>query len=282
MLGGTPRSVESFANGTFRFDGVTLGNYALEVTDARFNLYEQPLLLRDPSDTGKELMIRLVRRGEENTRSDTPSIELYTIDAETMAKTPPKAMEEFNKGVDAIRNRNKSNPPDAHFKKAIAAAPEFYEAHMQLGLDQERQNKKDDAIQTYQRAAAIRPAETRPLSALGELYVDQQKFDKAVEVLSKMGDLGKLEARDQYYLGFAQYRLDHLDEAVEHLLAAINLGKDTDPAPFLQLHNVFMKGRDGARALAVLEDYLKLFPNDPNRAAMEERAKQLRQAFKRP
>ena len=33
----------------------------------------------------------------------------------------------------------------------------------------------------------------------------------------------------------------------------------TDPLPFLQLHNVFMKMRDGGRALAVLEDYLKRF-----------------------
>jgi hypothetical protein len=43
-----------------------------------------------------------------------------------------------------------------------------------------------------------------------------------------------------------------------------------------------MKAKEPVRALAVLEDFLKTFPNHPNHAAMEERAKALRQALKLP
>ncbi len=281
LLGDGSRQVESFANGVFRFDGVTLGNWAIEVTDSRFNLYEQPLLLREAADTGKDLIVRLVRRGEENSPADALDIELYTLDAETVAKTPAKALEEFNKGVDAIRNRDKKNPADAHFRKAIAAAPGFYEAHVQLGLEQLRQNNKDDAAQSIERAAAIKTSEPRPMSLLGQVYNETQKFDKAVEVLSKLASIGKMSARDEYQLGLAFYRLDKLNESREHLAAAINQGNDADPAPFLQLHNVFMKMRSPL-ALDVLEDFLKLFPNDSNHAAMEDRAKQLRVMLKRP
>lgn len=281
LMGDPGRTVQSFANGTFRFDDVTLGNYSIEVTDSRFNLYYNTLLLRDPADTGKEVVVHLVRRGEPGTLSGPLDSDLYTIDATTLAKTPAKAMDEYNKGVDAIRNRNKANPADAHFRKAIAEAPQFYEAQLQLGIELKEQNNKDDAIQSFEKAAALKPAERRPLSLLGELYDEALKFQRAVDVLSRLAALGALEARDEYFLGVAHYRLDQMNPALDHLLAAINKGNDTDPAPFLQLHNVFVKMKD-SRALAVLEDYLKLFPNDPNHAQMEERAKQMRTMMKRP
>ncbi len=276
-----PQSVQSFANGTFRFNNVQLGTYTVEVVDSRFNLFTTTLWLREPADTSKELFIRLTRFGESGARP-SPDIELYTLNAETIASTLPKAVEEFNKGVDAVRNPAKNNPADAHFKRAIGAAPQFYAAHLQLAIELQRQNKKEEAIQSFERAAAIKPEETRPLSALAGLYNETQKFQKSVEALTKLAELGKLTPRNQYDFGFALYRLDRLPEAVDHLLVSINTGDDKDPSPFLQLHNVFMKMRNGVGALEVLEDYLKLFPNDPNHAAMVERAQQLRKLVKPP
>jgi hypothetical protein len=283
VVGDTPaaQTVQSFANGTFRFENVQLATYVVEVVDSHFNLYQNTIWLREPKDTSKELFIRLTRFGEGGAQP-APDIELYTLNAETLASMPPKAIEEFNKGVDAIRNPAKNNPADAHFKRAIAAAPQFYEAQLQLGLEQQRQNKKDDAIQSFERAAAIKPAESRPLSALGSLYVDTQKYQKAADTLAKLAALAKLSPRNEYDLGTAFYRLERMPEAVEHLLASINSGNDTDPAPFLQLHNVFIKMRNGGAALEVLDDYLKLFPYDSNHAVMTERAQQMRKLIKPP
>jgi len=275
------QSVQSFANGTFRFNNVQLGNYTVEVVDSRFNLFQMTLWLREPADTSKDLFIRLTRFGESGA-PPSPDVELYTLNAETLASTPPKAVEEFNKGVDAIRNPSKNNPADAHFKRAIAAAPQFYQAHLQLAIEQKRQNKKEDAIQSFERAAAIKPSEQRPLAELGALYNESQKYPKALEAMTRLAELGKLSSRNQYEFGTALYKLDRFPEAVEHLLASINTGEDKDPAPFLQLHNTFIKMRNGVGALQVLEDYLKLFPNDPNHAAMMERAEQLRKLVKPP
>src|SRR6185503_16819842 len=134
--------------------------------------------------------------------------------------------------------------------------------------------KKDaDAIRTWERAATIKPSEPRTWSLLAELYFKTEKYDKVVESLSKVAALSKMRARDHYYLGSAYYRLNNLDPAEDELLLAINNGNDSDPDPFLQLHNVFMKKRQPDRALAVLEDYLKTFPNDSNHATMADRAK---------
>jgi cytochrome c-type biogenesis protein CcmH/NrfG len=283
VLSGQSQSAQSFSNGTFRFNTVILGTYRLTVVDPKFNLYDRQLLLREPGDTAPEITVRLVRHGD-SASAGPPELDasLYTVDAETVKNTPAKAMDEYNKGVSALRNPAKNNPADAHFKKAIESAPNFYEAYLQLGLEQRRQKNASDAIRSFEQASTIKPAEIRPLSLLGEIYVEAQKFDSAVEVLLKAQKTGKMSPRDHHNLGSAYYRLDKYDPAEQELLAAINQGNDADPDPFLQLHNVFMKKKEAGRGLAVLEDYLKLFPNDRNHAAMAERAKMLRQALKLP
>ncbi len=268
-------STQSFSNGVFRFDNVPLGAYRIEVTDPHYNMYAQTVLLREPADTGKEIIIHLTPFGETGGPVELDP-ELYSISAETLANTPSKAMEDFNKGVSAIRNRSRRNPPESHFKRAIAAAPKFYEAYLLLGLEQQRQRNNTDAALSLEKAAALKPSETRPLSKLGELYWNTEKFEQAVDSLSKLERLGKMTPLDQYHMGSALYRLNRFDESEKYLLAAINNGNDADPAPFLQLHNVFVKKNQPVRALAVLDDYIKLFPTDSNHQAMVERAKDIR------
>jgi tetratricopeptide (TPR) repeat protein len=275
------QTTQSFANGTFRFNNVVLGTYRVKVVDPKFDLYDRQLLLREPSDTSNEVTVRLVRTGESG---DRPQLDesLYLVDADTVTTTPAKALEEYNNGVSALRNPARSNPADAHFRKAIDAAPNFYEAHLQLGLELIKQQKDADAIRELERAAAIKPSEPRTWRVLGEVYWKAEKYDKVVTSLSKLADTKSMRPRDHYYLGTAYYRVNQLDPAEEELLLAINTGNDTDPEPFLQLHNVFMKKKQPDRGLAVLEDYLKTFPNDANHAAMEERVKALKQAMKLP
>jgi len=272
---------QSFANGTFRINNVPFGVYWISVVDSRFNLYENQFLLRQAKDSERELLIRLTRRGESAAPPELDAA-LYVVDAATMRTTPPEALKEFDNGLNALRNRNRNNPPDEHFKRAIAKAPSFYEAHLLLGLEHQKQNKDNDAIRSFERAAALKPAEHRPQRELGQLYWKTNQFEKVVDSVSKLIQYSAATSREHYNLGSALYGLNKLAEAEEQLLASINKGTDTDPAPFLQLHNVLMKMAEPQRGLAVLEDYLKLFPSDANHAAMEERARLLRERLKLP
>src|SRR5262245_60398009 len=218
VLSGQTQSTQSFANGTFRFNTVTLSTYRLTVVDPKFNLYDRQLLLREPGDTAAEITVRLVRHGESSS-ANPPELDasLYTVDAETMKNIPSKAMDEYNKGVAALRNPAKNNPPDAHFKKAIESAPNFYEAYLQLGLEQRRQKKDSDAIRSLEQASKIKPSEIRPMSLLGEMYWEAQKFDSAVATLVKAQKTGKMSPRDHFYLGSAYYRVDKYESAVDEV-----------------------------------------------------------------
>src|SRR5262245_24323054 len=78
---GQTQSVPTFSNGTFRFNNVIFGTYRLTVVDPKFDIYDRPLLLREPADTSAEIMVRLTRHGESS--SATPpdlDMSLYTVD----------------------------------------------------------------------------------------------------------------------------------------------------------------------------------------------------------
>jgi Tfp pilus assembly protein PilF len=276
-LSATIGTAQSFANGTFAFDNVRLGRYSITVSDSRFNLFDEPLLLREMSDPGKKIIINLVPRS-----SDAPAETESVNWDELKGKIPAEAIAELRSGLEALKTRPKLNPAESHFKRATDIAPEFYEAHFQLGLEWRRQQRRADAITEFVRAAAIKPELARPFRILGGLYIEEQQYQKAVDALMKVGQLGTLDSKDRLNLGTAFYKLNNFNAAEEQLLTSINLSPKENPGVYLQLHNVYMAMREPLAALKVLEDYLKFFPTEVNAKAMTDRAAKLRDALKKP
>jgi hypothetical protein len=276
------QTVQSFANGTFHLDGVTLGRYSVEVADSRYKLATVQLWLREAEDTSGVIVIRLARNDSGKASSGTPDADGIDMAAlELDASLPAAALDEFKRGVDALRNRSKDNPPDAHFRKAVELAPDFYEGNFQLGLELARQRKGPAAIQAMERAALLKPTSAAPLSVLGRLYVEAGQFQNGVNTLLKIGPLGSLSADDRYYLGLAFYRLDNTAAAQQQLELAISLAPNKNPAAYVQLSNALQRNGNSTAALKALEDYLRLFPNDPNHKAVEEGARKLRTAIQK-
>src|SRR5262249_51465476 len=137
-------------------------------------------------------------------------------------RIPAGALDEFKKGVAAIRERSKDNPPEAHFNKAVSLAPDFYEAWYQLGLEHSRQRRTADAIQAFERAVAVHPSAVAPLRLLARAYVDNGQHQKAVDILLKMSAAGPLAAEDRYTLGLAFYKLDRTVAAQQQFEIAIS------------------------------------------------------------
>jgi len=277
------RTVQSFANGKFFFNDIGLGRYSVEVVDARFNIATVFLWLREPEDTAKEIVVRLVRGNPSKPVPESAELDKINIpELEMDGKIPAAALDEFKKGVEAIRERSKDNPPEAHFNKAIGFAPDFYEAFYQLGMEHSRQRRTAESIEALERATALRPTAAAALRVLGRAYVENGQFQKAVDILLKMGSAGPLAAEDRYILGLAFYKLDRNVAAQQQFEMAISLEPNKNPAAYVQLHNALMKNGKPAEALAALESYLKLFPNDPNRKIIEESAKKLRATVQKP
>jgi tetratricopeptide (TPR) repeat protein len=277
------RTVQSFSNGTFFFNDVVLGRYSVEVVDARFNIATVFLWLREPEDTAKEIVVRLVRGNSSKPAPESAELDKINFtELEMDGRISAAALDEFKKGVEAIRERSKDNPPEAHFTKAIGFAPDFYDAHYQLGLEHSRQRRAAEAIPALERAAALRPSSAAPLGVLGRVYVENGQYQKAVDAVLKSGSIGTLSAEDRYTLGLAFYKLDRTVAAQQQFELAISLAPNKNPAAYVQLHNALVKNGKPAEALTALENYLKLFPNDPNRKIIEENAKKLRATVQKP
>src|SRR5262249_11782574 len=150
--------------------------------------------LREPQNFGRSVVIILERNDGTVHGLPPQPADLADLDKLDMtrlaASTTPEALDEFSKGVQAVRlagkqtamvvaaNGKNDDTPEGHFKKAVALDPSFYEATLQLGQEQRRQKHTADAIQTLEHAATMNATDDRPLRALGGLYVDQKQFQK--------------------------------------------------------------------------------------------------------
>jgi Flp pilus assembly protein TadD len=290
-------STQSFSNGTFFFDNVKQGLYVVHVADARYLMKDIHIDLREPEDFGREITIVLDRNdGTAHGPGPLPA-DLSDLDKLDLPKlqsgTSPAAFDEFAKGIQDVRlggkqtvdvvaaNGTNGDTAEAHFKKALALDGNFYEALVQLGQEQRRQHHDADAIQTLEQATAKNPTDSRPLRALGALYVDQKQFQKASEVLIKAGPLTTLDATDRFNLGIAFENLNNPGAAQQQLQMAITLMPGRNPQAYLHLHNAYVQLNRLEDAAKTLEDFVRLFPNDPNRKTAEDRIKKLRAAAKK-
>jgi Tfp pilus assembly protein PilF len=275
------RTAQNFANGTFYFDGLALGRYSIEVIDSRFLMATVPIWWRDPADSSAVITIRLKPNTGDNKANTSPDLSTSErINSLKLdARVPAAAVTEFEKGLAAVRQRAKNDPPEDHFKKAIAAYPDFYDAYYELGLEQSRQHQTPAAIQSMTKAVALKPTVAAPLSALGRFYVEGGEFPKAVETFSKIPAVGSFSAEDRYNLGVAFMRLDNTEAAQQSLELAISLAPGKNPAPYVELANAYSRNGNPTAAFSSLEDYLRLFPNDRNHKVIEDAAKKLRDSI---
>jgi len=294
---------DSFANGTFYFEGpfvvndkryVPSGEYVISVTDPRYLFRDVPLI-----GTGHmHITIDLVRSGgapavPSNRTAYLDDLDRLNMD-EIAKSTTPAAFAEFQIGVDLARlgaHREdllvsaSGNPadvtPEMHFKKAISIAPDFYEGTFQLGVEQLRTSHTSDALGTLEHAAAMNPSDARPLRVLSDLYLQQKEYQKTVDSLLKVSTLGSLNAADRTHLGMAFENLSNPAAAQQQFATAISQAPGTNPQAYLHLHNMYIKMNQLPEGIAVLEDFVRLFPNDPNRKMAEDRIKKLRADLKK-
>jgi tetratricopeptide (TPR) repeat protein len=268
----------SFANGTFRFDDVSLARYTIEITDARFNIVTYPVWLREPEQTENVIAITLTPTSNPATG---PAFTGVVTRLEYDGNVPAAALEAFKKGTDALSQPNKENPAEPHFKKAIELYPDFYEAHYQLGLEQARLRRPADALPNLEKAVALKPNARPALSLLGRLYVENKQFPKAIQTLLRIEKVGTMNADDFFYLGVAALQIDNVVAAQGSLEQSIKLNPGKNPAAYVQLANAYSRSNNPEKALQTLESFLTQFPNDPNRKAVEDGAKKMREGLQK-
>jgi Flp pilus assembly protein TadD/peroxiredoxin len=161
--------------------------------------------------------------------------------------------------------QGESNAAINNFKRAIDLRPDYGTALLNLGNVHRHLGDLTDAGELLRRALSLQPDEPEVNYSLGMLHAQQNQLQDASTYLLKA-----IAARPAYpealnNLGIIYVRLQKISDAEEEFKTAIRAVPENDQA-YLNLAKLYMLNNDRDRARSILQDLVKLQPQNAKAA----------------
>jgi Flp pilus assembly protein TadD len=250
------------SQGNFRFNEVRPGTYFIHAALEGFEEVRQQV---DVSSIGAAttFIVLTPTSGRSNLEdSDTVHITQF------LDQYPDKAVSLYKKAV-ANDKKGKKSEAIKQLEEAIRIAPNFYNAHYDLGVLYREAGRNADAEAAFLRAIELNRTTVEPLVNLSSLYIDDNRFDQAVEVSEEAVKRDGNSAPAFFNLGLALYKISRLDRAEEALKKAISIAPKMFQVRLL-LANVYMKLERYDSLMEQLDGYLAENPDGEQRSEVEE------------
>ena len=114
----------------------------------------------------------------------------------------------------------------AHSRRSIAIAPNFAEAHNDLGVGFARQGRIPEAIEQYQQALMLKPSYDEAENNLGVVSVHEGQLDEAIDRYRRALAVNPDNADAQVNWGNVLVRLGRPAEAIDHYREALRIRPD--------------------------------------------------------
>ena len=170
------------------------------------------------------------------------------------AQRSPEVDDRFRQATEAMRNGNLEEAGKG-FAAVVSQAPNFAEAHLNLGLVREEQGRYEEAITSFQKALGLKPRLHGANLFLGVADFHLNQLDKAVAAIEKETAAYPKDAPAWMWLGVVRLAQDKPEEAAEALDKAANLAPD-------DLDILYHRGR--AHLLVSQRSYGRMFKVDPH------------------
>jgi len=177
----------------------------------------------------------------------------------TLSRIPQPARDLYQQALASSQAGNHKQAVD-QLKKAILTAPEFVLALNELGMQYLQLNELDHAAESLSAALKQAPEEFIPRLNYGLVLLQQKKYAAAETELRKAIAKEELSAPAHEYRGRALIGLQQLESAEKELLRALALGGEQAASTHRYLGAVYMQMGNDAKAIAELEEYLRLQP----------------------
>lgn len=185
----------------------------------------------------------------------------YMVSAHEL-KIPQKAQNEYDRGLNLMQKKDFVGSL-AHFSKAAADYPDYYEAVYQAGLADLRLGHQDKAIEAFQKAIDLSGGHyARPQFAYGLLLCNQRKAEEAERLIRRGLETEPDSAEGHLFLGIALLDENRLDESEKSLREAL-LRRPQYADVYLVLADVHAKRKDYQSQIQDLNTYVKLAPTAP-------------------
>jgi Tfp pilus assembly protein PilF len=273
---GNPSTVTD-VDGSFRFNGISPGNYTVVVDGGKeYESTREPVNI-DLGARGRITQVTIQLRSKVD--SSNPAF----------AGVPRAALEAYQKGA-AAAQKGDAKTAIQFLTQAVAAAPNFALALSDLGNQYEKQFQWNMAAETFGALVKLKPTDALAQTSLGiALYnegaglMGQQKFEEAEKKFNAceaaLREAIRLKAPGptaHYYLGLMLIKFKaYADAQTELELAISNGGENLAPAHKF-LGGVYMSLHKNKEAADELEKFLKLQPKDPDAEKIKKSISDLR------
>jgi tetratricopeptide (TPR) repeat protein len=254
-------STMSDEDGTFRFNGLPPGSYAL-VVDAgkQYETAREPVTI-EQSGAAPVLQVNIQLR---------PRIDASNP---SFAGVPKEALDFYQKGTTAAQKGNAKSAAE-FLSKAVATYPQFSLALSDLGIQYLKLAQMDQAAETFEALLKLKPNDAIAHQNLGiALYnqgiafINQQKLDEAQKKLdgaeAHLREAIKLNSPGptaHYYLGLTLLRFKAFDEAQKEFELVVSHGGENLAQAHRYLGGLYQRANKNKEAADEMEKYLKLDP----------------------
>ena len=167
------------AGGRFYFNGVKLGTYWIAIESERYHWVKHRLKVDLVRTFGAiNLELSLYPRRVPTDGTCVVSIE------ELRRDIPKKAVEKLENAVEEFQKAEEKKGIDL-LEEALEIAPDFFEAHLQLGFAHQRAGRRQEAIASLATADKLNPASPEATTWLGRLYFETERFGEAIDTLTR-------------------------------------------------------------------------------------------------
>jgi Tfp pilus assembly protein PilF len=257
--------------GTFAFAGLPSGSYLLTIEQEDGATIARPLLIKNyPTPKTVFIEIRLGNDGSATIQEVVKefSASQQTTREEIASKVPPKALKELEQaGQESARN----NPGEAilHLKKALAEAPEYFEAYKNLGAQYQKLQQWDLAMEAFRKAISLREESAKPHLNLGSILWKLGREDEAIQEFEKALKFDATLHVAQIGLGMLQLKKKSYLAAEEHLDLALRLNPKESREGFITLIRLEIFLKDPGKAHSLFQQFQAYFPGAAETASLQ-------------
>ncbi len=239
---------------SFSFSNVLPGEYILRAEAEGFHPNEMRVqLLATEEVTVSMILIPFVQSAEEVPNQE-PTIQIQSL------SIPRKAIKELKKAQKKARKGNYKSAVN-HSQKAIKIAPDYFEAHHNLGVYYYQLGNKDKSVEMFEKALSIDKEAAESYSNLGGIYLELGQPLRALPHLRRATQLDPSCSQCFYRLGLAYFSVNQFYLAKLPLKRSLQL--EPVPRARLVLAQAYHGLGQNTEAVQNLRLYLQTDPTNP-------------------